>query len=128
MQSLQQELAACCQEFQVKREGHRLSITAIFCFPPSFPGFDGHFPGVPVLPGIIQLAAIRHLAEVALQRPLFPAGYERTKFRGMISPDEQIHTALHLESTEEHWRGRFSIKRLNDEPVASGNCTFSQGY
>ena len=125
MPSLQRELSTCCQEFQAERQELCLSISAVFCFPPSFAGFAGHFPNMPVLPAIIQLAAIRHLAEMALERPLVPTGYGRTRFRGIISPDEKIRCTLILEGVKDQWTGRFSIRRMDNELVADGSCTFS---
>jgi 3-hydroxyacyl-[acyl-carrier-protein] dehydratase len=125
MKSLQQELPACCQELKVERQDHRLSISSLFCFPTSFLGFAGHFPDMPVLPAIIQLATIRHLAEMALERQLVPIGYGKTRFRGVISPDENIHCSLLLEEVKDQWKGRFSIKRMNGGLVADGSCTFS---
>jgi 3-hydroxyacyl-[acyl-carrier-protein] dehydratase len=125
MPSLQREVSTCCQEFQAERQEQCLSISAIFCFPPFFSGFAGHFPNMPVLPAIIQLAAIRHLAEVAMERPLVPTGYGRTRFRGIISPDEKTRCTLVLEGANNQWTGRFSIRRMDNELVADGSCTFS---
>jgi 3-hydroxyacyl-[acyl-carrier-protein] dehydratase len=125
MQSLQQELPVYCQEFQVGRQGRCLSISSLFCFPPSFLGFAGHFPDMPVLPAIIQLATIRHLAEMALEKQLVPIGYGKTRFRGVIAPDESIHCSLLLEEVKDQWTGRFSIRRMDGELVTDGSCTFS---
>jgi 3-hydroxyacyl-[acyl-carrier-protein] dehydratase len=125
MQSLQQELQTWCQEFQVERQDHCLSISSLFCFPPSFLGFAGHFPNMPVLPAIIQLAAIRHLAEMALEKQLVPIGYGKTRFRGIISPDEKIRCSLLLKEVKDQWTGRFSIRRMDNGLVADGSCTFS---
>ena len=124
MQSLQRQLSACCQEFQTERQVHGLSASSVFCFPASFSGFAGHFPDRPVLPAIVQLAAIRHTAELALARPLIPAGFGRTKFQGMISPDEKIRCTLLLKETDGLWTAAFSIRRMDYTPVANGNCTF----
>ncbi len=126
MRSLQQELYACCREFQAQEQENGMVASSVFCFPPSFPGFAGHFPTRPVLPAIVQLAAIRHLAELALARPLLPTGYGRTKFRGIVPPDEKISCALLLEEAQDLWIGRFSIRRMDDDLVADGSCTFKK--
>jgi 3-hydroxyacyl-[acyl-carrier-protein] dehydratase len=115
----------CCQEFQAERQEQCLSISAVFCFPPSLPRFADHFPNMLVLPAIIQLAAIQYLAEVALERPLVPIGYGQTRFRGIISPDEKIRGNLILEGLKDRWAGRFSIRKMDNEVVADGSCTFS---
>ncbi|MFV9646765.1 MAG: hypothetical protein ACNYWU_13155, partial [Desulfobacterales bacterium] len=90
----------------------------------SFPGFDGHFPGQPVLPAIIQLAAVRYIAECGLEHPLTPNSYGRTKFRGIIQPDEEIEVTLALYVEEKQWVGKFTIRRFAKEVVANGVCTF----
>ncbi len=53
---LRNEIQDCLQAFEATDDG----ITASFVFPPEFTGFDGHFPGNPILPGIctIQSAAL----------------------------------------------------------------------
>ena len=45
-----------------------------FSVPGTFSGYRGHFPGNPILPGIVQLSFIRRLAERRLARPLRLAG------------------------------------------------------
>ena len=37
-------------------------IQGTFTFPPDFIAFAGHFPGQPILPAVVQLAAVRLLA------------------------------------------------------------------
>lgn len=43
------------------------SFVASITFDKDFPGFDGHFPGNPVVPAICQLSAVELLAQRALQ-------------------------------------------------------------
>ncbi len=59
-------------------------IRASFVFAPDFIGFDGHFPGNPVLPGIVQILAgiltagqgakprLRELVKCKFLRPVRP--------------------------------------------------------
>ena len=44
--------------------------TCTFSVPGEFSGYRGHFPGNPILPGIVQLSFIRRLAERRLGIPL----------------------------------------------------------
>ncbi|MEN8140718.1 MAG: beta-hydroxyacyl-ACP dehydratase [Thermodesulfobacteriota bacterium] len=126
--TIYQSLPACCKEWRnSSQDSESLALSARFNFPDSFPGFEGHFPGQPVLPAIIQLGAVRYLAQCALDTPLSPVAYGRTKFRGMISPREEIEIAvdLALEAEQGQWVGRFAIKRGDQELVANGSCTFA---
>ncbi|MCJ7600554.1 MAG: hypothetical protein MUO63_03520, partial [Desulfobulbaceae bacterium] len=91
LKSLAKSLQLCCKKWEINTKDKKsLSISAVFVFSDSFPGFDGHFPGQPVLPAIIQLAAVRYLAELGLGQSVRPGGYSRIKFRGIIQPDDEI--------------------------------------
>jgi len=46
------------------------TISAELCCPADFPAFDGHFPGQPVLPAVMQLVVVRMLVAKLLQAPL----------------------------------------------------------
>lgn len=125
LKSLAKSLQLCCKKWQVnKKDKKSLSISSLFVFSDSFPGFDGHFPGQPVLPAIIQLAAVRYLAECGLGQPLRPAGFSRTKFRGIIQPDDEIEVTLDLFAEEKQWSGKFTLKRSVKELVSNGFCAF----
>jgi len=62
--------------------------------PPDLFWFRGHFPGVPILPGVVQIdwaiaMACRHFAaDLSAGRAL------RVKFRSVIQPDERVTLAL----------------------------------
>lgn len=59
--------------------------TMEFIFPPTFVGFDGHFPDRPILPGIVQVQAGMLTAgegKMTLQKVV------KAKFSRIVSPDE----------------------------------------
>lgn len=61
--------------------------TMEFIFPPTFVGFDGHFPDRPILPGIVQVQAGVLTAEegdMMLQKVV------KAKFSRVVSPDERM--------------------------------------
>ncbi|MEA3547626.1 MAG: hypothetical protein U9R66_08175 [Thermodesulfobacteriota bacterium] len=125
LKSLAESLQLCCKKWQINTKDKKsLSISSLFIFSDSFPGFDGHFPGQPVLPAIIQLAAVRYLAELGLGQPVRPRGYSRTKFRGIIQPDDEVEVTLDLLAEEKQWSGNFTLKRSAKELVSSGSCIF----
>ena len=43
-------------------------FSGLYRFSPSFPGFDGHFPGDPILPAFVQVMAAVSLARAATRR------------------------------------------------------------
>lgn len=50
--------------------------------------FDGHFPGVPVLPGVCQVQAIKEILEQALNKTLRFNKARDIKFMAMVNPNE----------------------------------------
>ena len=85
-----------------------------FSVPGTFSGYRGHFPGNPILPGIVQLSFIRRLAERRLGRALRLAGVRRIKYLRTITPDMQVTLTLTLEpgEAENTWAANASF--LND--------------
>lgn len=59
-------------------------------FPAGFPGFEGHFPGFPILPGVAQIQAALCLAEDWRGAPLRLAAVESAKFLLQIRPEEPV--------------------------------------
>ena len=87
-----------------------------FSVPGTFSGYRGHFPGNPILPGIVQLSFIRRLAERRLGLPLRLAGVRRIKYLRLITPDLPVTLKLDLDKTDPDdgtWTANASF--LNDE-------------
>ena len=122
---LYQSLQQSCLEWEVIRDEPELKeLRAVFVFNAAYSGFDGHFPGRPILPAIVQLASVRFLAELGLKQSVNPVSYSRVKFRGIIQPDERIEVQLRLVKKEAAWVGSFSLHNGGEERVASGDCMY----
>ncbi|MGN6367866.1 MAG: hypothetical protein ACTHN5_06355 [Phycisphaerae bacterium] len=68
-------------------------LTARASFPATFPGFDGHFPHNPILPGFMHI----QLALDTLQLANLPHTLNQipsAKFSKPIPPDSEIHLTL----------------------------------
>lgn len=66
------------------------SLTAELVFPADTECFRGHFPGLPVLPGVAQLYFLRHFARQAFPDwPDVPT-FRRLKFQKVILPGARI--------------------------------------
>jgi 3-hydroxymyristoyl/3-hydroxydecanoyl-(acyl carrier protein) dehydratase len=72
------------------------SYETSFRIAPSHPAMAGHFPGAPIVPGVLLLDTVLTCAEAWLGRPLQPTGLPTTKFLASLLPDEEAVVALQL--------------------------------
>ena len=77
--------------------------------------FDGHFPTIPILPGVVQVAWAVDLARTHLQVGGRFRGITATKFRRLVQPGMSL--ALTLEHQPE--TGELRFEYLLGEALAS---------
>lgn len=124
-QSLYGALSSCCLEWRIDVQTDRqLQASADFLFDEGYTGFRGHFPDNPILPAIVQLAAVRYLCERALGRDLSPQKYDKIKFKGIIRPNDRLVVAVDLSGGETGWHGTFSLTQEDAEVAATGIVAF----
>lgn len=125
LHKLYDALPSCCQAIRLdQRDDGRLRASADFVFPAGYAGFAGHFPGRPILPAIVQLAAVRYLGEWAVGRTLAPSRVHKTKFKAVIGPQERITVAVDLAAGNGGWQGRFRLTRADGAAAADGSIEF----
>lgn len=86
---------------------------AEFVFHDTFTGFEGHFPGNPLVPGIAQIYAAQITAESAAGRKTRLKEMARCKFTRPVLPNEVVRVSLSGE-----WRG--GIMRCKVDVTANG--------
>ena len=69
---------------------------AAFLFPKELPLFAGHFPGNPLVPGIMLIEMVRDTAGRAARRPLRTVEISRAKFVAPVLPNEKIEVVVKL--------------------------------
>lgn len=67
---------------------------------PGFPGFDGHFPGNPIVPGVCLIAAARVFAEEVLGLPLEVKEIRQCRFRRPVQAGECAEVRLRIAEPE----------------------------
>lgn len=75
-----------------------------FVAPASLEYFAGHFPGFPVLPGVIQIGWVQHLAEKLFARRFTVTGMHRIKFMRIVRPGHEVTLELRLEGARINFR------------------------
>ncbi|MDA8140909.1 MAG: hypothetical protein M0036_19850 [Desulfobacteraceae bacterium] len=86
--------------------------------PPGSAWFDGHFPGLPVLPGIAQLGMVVDLIRGMMGSPVRVAEVNRVRFKQMIRPDDRLSVVVEPKPSG---KGGYGFRILkHDEVVCSG--------
>lgn len=65
--------------------------------------YKGHFPDVPVVPGVCMITICKELLEESFYRPLMLTASRSVKFLGVVNPNEQnlLQADLHITSNQE---------------------------
>jgi len=70
-------------------------------FDPAFRGFEGHFDGNPIVPGVCLIQAVRVAAEAILEKNLETRSVTNCRFRRPIMAGEQAAVKIRLEMIED---------------------------
>lgn len=85
------------------------------------PSIPGHFPGQPVVPGVVILEQVR-LQLASLYPDLCVSGVKKLKFLRLLQPD----CAFYVQFSEPKHNGiRFSCLTHDDEVLAQGHLDLS---
>jgi len=95
---------------------HALEHHAAFLVPESHPALPGHFPGAPVVPGVVVLAEVRAIAARWLGETLVLAGLPQVKFSAPLLPGQRAQLRLVREGS----RLRFVVTGADGLVLASG--------
>ena len=97
------------------------------------PFFPGHFPGHPVMPGVLQLEAMAQAAGILLLRKSSAQGKvaffmsaDKVKFRKPVVPGDQLVITAKLEKVRGNKLATASVQcAVNEKVVSSANLMFS---
>jgi 3-hydroxyacyl-[acyl-carrier-protein] dehydratase len=94
--------------------------SSAFTVPAGHPSLPGHFPGTPVVPGVVVLDLVLKAAESWTQCPVPLSGIKQVKFHAPLLPDEAADVTL--EATADALR--FQVTR-GDQLIAQGAFTLA---
>ena len=101
-------------------EGTRPCHERTLVVPASHPALPGHFPGAPVVPGVVLLDFVLRFAEDWLGRPLRVAAIPQCKFLAPLLPERAALVRLELDGE----RLRFDLSEAG-QPMARGELVLS---
>ncbi len=78
-------------------------VTARFLFPPSFIGFQGHFPGRPILPAVCKVQAALAMLEASCEREVRLREIVSAKFFSPVTCGEEVLVRCAVAKQEEGW-------------------------
>jgi 3-hydroxymyristoyl/3-hydroxydecanoyl-(acyl carrier protein) dehydratase len=94
------------------------TLKACFCFDSGLAVFEGHFPGMPLVPGIMQIEMARYAVESHTGRQFRISLITRAKFARPVVPDEIIDMQAALSREEGTLKVR-AQSRVDGELAAS---------
>ncbi|MFM0626050.1 AMP-binding protein [Paraburkholderia xenovorans] len=92
--------------------------------PPTLVHFAGHFPGLPILPGVVQVDWAMRLAAEHVPAVRAVASIDRLKFMAPVSPGAVLKLTLALDAARR--RVQFAY-RVNGRDCASGVIVYGEG-
>lgn len=94
--------------------------------------FQGHFPGHPVMPGVLILEAMAQVGGVAMLFPdenrgklAFFAGMDRVKFRKPVVPGDQLRMVAEIIKVRSGMGKLWVQSFVDDQLVAEGEFLFA---
>lgn len=75
-------------------------LRATLCVPASHPILPGHFPGAPIVPGVLLLEAVRRACECVHGAPLAIAEVLDVRFSRPVAADERVALRAQIDAAE----------------------------
>lgn len=96
----------------------RTTISAQVVIHKSHPIFSGHFPGLPIVPGVCMIQMVKEIFETHLKAPLLLSSAGNIKFLSVINPEKNNELNVEISFTENS--GHYEM----DARLYSGDITF----
>ena len=94
--------------------------------------FAGHFPGYPVMPGVLIIEALAQVGAVAILsleankgKLAFFAGIDQVRFRGQVVPGDTITLEMQITRARGSIGKGTAVAKVGDRIVAEGELMFA---
>lgn len=96
------------------------------------PFFTGHFPGYPVMPGVLITEALAQVGAVAMLHMEvnrgkigFLAGLDEFRFRGQVVPGDTLRLEVEITRMKGSIGKGHAVAKVDDKIVAEGDIMFA---
>ncbi|MBR6057008.1 MAG: hypothetical protein IKP58_02440 [Victivallales bacterium] len=121
---IQSELLKRISDFQRHDDG---SYSAAITFDPAFTGFDGHFPGNPIVPAVCQLSAVEVLTHLTLKcQDLKIVTISLMKFRAPLLPNDCATFAFTITESENNIIVKADVSTPKQKNTSKFKLVFNQ--
>lgn len=104
------------------------------CVSVNEPFFQGHFPGNPVMPGVLIIEALAQVGAVAMLsqpdwkgRTAYFAGIDKVRFRQKVVPGDVLLLETEIIKVKGAIGVGKAVARVNDKAAAQAELTFAIG-
>ncbi len=119
----EQSLLESSEGTTVQKDSSKTVISSFVVLSASMSVFSGHFPQQPIFPAVLQLTIVRLLCAEVTQKKLHNVSVGKTKFSGIIRPEEKVKVEIELSEDQNECNAKF--KFFNDDRMASsGSVTY----
>jgi len=122
MNNLKDDAAAALQQINSLSKGE---LEALFLFPGELAVFAGHFPGRPIVPGVLEVEMVRAAMERFTGLELRIISVERAKFLREVKPGDTVKAQIVFALSG----GRYTVRgksAVNGEKAAQVEMTLEK--